>query len=100
MCGSSPGCAAGKTSTPETELAHAHRIDIAAPTLGEIAQAATTAAGDPVSEDILARMVGDATSGGWLIARLVREIADSITELTEFQDLAALVAARAGLAAR
>ena len=57
---------------------HAHRIDIAAPTLGEIAQAATTELGLPISEADLARMVGDAAAGGWLIARLVGEIADQV----------------------
>jgi hypothetical protein len=62
------------------ELAHARRIDITPPTLGEIAQAATTELGPHISEADLARMVGDATAGGWLIARMVREIADQVPE--------------------
>ena len=74
------GVRSGEGVDTRDELAHAHRIDITPPTLGEIAQAATTELGLPISEADLARMVGDATAGGWLIARLVREIADRVPD--------------------
>jgi Tetratricopeptide repeat len=77
-----------------TELRHAHRIEVAAPTLSELVRATSTAAGKEISENLLSASVGDGASGGWLIARLIREIADSTTELAEFDNLAALVAAR------
>src|SRR4029453_16977116 len=69
------GVRSGEGVDTRAELAHAHRIDIAPPTLGEIAQAATTVLGLPISEADLAHMVGDATAGGWLIARLIRKFA-------------------------
>lgn len=88
------GMRAGANLDTAPELAHSHRITVTAPTLAEIAQAATTAAGTPLSEPDMARIIGDHAAGGWLIARLVREIADHTRELPEFEDLAALVTAR------
>ena len=58
------GVRGGENIDTRTELAHAHRIEVAAPGWGELAQAATTAAGIQISEDFLARTVGDATIGG------------------------------------
>ena len=81
-------------------LAHAHRIDVTPPTVAEIAAAATTQPGVQLSEDDLADMIGDVTTGGWLIARLVREIADHVPGTTGFGNLTELVTARTELALR
>lgn len=73
---------------------HARRIDIEPPTPAEIARAATTELQLPLSEVDLARVMGDLNTGGWLIARLIREIADRVPEATAFDNLAELVTAR------
>jgi hypothetical protein len=69
------GVRGGQGIDSRDELAHAYRIDVAPPTTAQIARAATTTSGWHPSEDDLAGMVGEAQAGGWLIARLAREVA-------------------------
>jgi hypothetical protein len=68
------GVRSGEGIDSRPELAHAYRIDIASPTTRQIAGAAN-ATGMRLSETDLARMVGEMTMGGWMISRLVREVA-------------------------
>jgi hypothetical protein len=88
------GVRSGENIDTRDQLAHAHRIDITPPTLAEIAQAMSTELGWQVSETDLAQMTGDAPVGGWLIARLLAEIADPAAELPVFDTFAALITAR------
>ncbi|MFE3279684.1 AAA family ATPase [Nocardia sp. NPDC059239] len=92
------GVRSGTGIETRQELAHARSIEIVAPDLPQLARAATTAAGVAMPESLLAQSVGDIASGGWLIARLIREIADLTDELGEYLSLGELVAARAHLA--
>jgi hypothetical protein len=68
------GVRSGEGIDSGPELAHAHRIDIASPTTRQIAWGAN-AGGVHLSEADLARMVGETPEGGWVISRLVREVA-------------------------
>jgi Caspase domain/Tetratricopeptide repeat len=88
------GVRSGVNIDTRTELAHAHRIDVSAPGAGELAKAATNAAVANVSESLLTEGIDRDMSGGWLIARLIGEIAASTGEPAPITDLPALVAAR------
>jgi hypothetical protein len=84
------GARSGENIDTRTQLAHAHRIELTTPAWGELAKAA----GVGIPEGLLAERIGETMSGGWLIARLIREITDSTGEPGQFTDLAGLVAAR------
>jgi hypothetical protein len=70
------GVRSGKGIDTREELAHGYRITVTPPTVGEIATAVSTQLGLDASEVDLARMMGGASVGGWLVARLFAEIAD------------------------
>lgn len=84
------GVRSGENIDIRRELAHANRIELTAPAWGELAKAA----GVGIPEGLLAEQISETMSGGWLVARLIREITDSTGELRQFPDLAGLVAAR------
>ena len=92
------GVRAGQDIDTGAALAHAHRIEIDAPTMADIA-AAATASGVALSAEDLSRMVGESITGGWLTARLVGDIADSAGALEVIGDLAKLVTTSAQLGA-
>jgi hypothetical protein len=94
------GVRSGENVDIRSDLVDAYRIDVTPPSLAEIAQAATSQLGLQLSENDLARVAGDGFTGGWLIARLVREIAETTAALCEFGDLGELIATRARAAAR
>jgi hypothetical protein len=92
------GVRSGEAVDSRAELAHVHRIDIIPPGLAEVAGAATTQLGLHFSEEDLTEMMSDVSTGGWLIARLVREVADHASATTSLATFADLVSARIGLA--
>jgi hypothetical protein len=87
------GVRSGENIDTRTELAHAHRIEVSAPGGDEMASAVNPSA-SVVTTALWANSVGEGVPGGWLVARLSREIAGSRGELTPFTDLGKLVAAR------
>jgi hypothetical protein len=88
------GVRSGEGIDDRDELAHGYRITLAAPTVGEIAQAVSTQVGWRLSENDLARMMGDAPVGGWLVARLFAEIAQPGAALPVVGGFAQLATAR------
>lgn len=82
----------------EQKLPQAHLIHIAPPTMAEIAQAASARWGVTLSEGALAQIVPD-TTGGWLIGRLVSEIAAHTTDVNSVDNFTELVNARIALGA-
>ncbi|WAC92613.1 tetratricopeptide repeat protein [Mycobacterium sp. Aquia_213] len=92
------GVRGGEGIDTRDELAHAHRVDVLAPALSEIARAATTELQAALLEADPAAPVGHPAAGGWLIPRLLRESADKIRNSTGFGNLTELVTARIELA--
>ena len=88
------GVRSGEGIDTREELAHGYRITVTPPTVGEIATAVSTQLGLDASQVDLARMMGGASVGGWLVARLFAEIADHAAALPAVGGFAELATAR------
>jgi hypothetical protein len=77
-------------------VAHAHRIEIEAPTIGDITAAVTGSVAARVA-DGRSSASEESIAGGWLTARLVRDIADNAGTLEMIGELDELVTLRARL---
>ncbi|HZE16103.1 MAG TPA: hypothetical protein VE197_10565, partial [Mycobacterium sp.] len=88
------GVRSGQGIDTRAELAHGYRITVTPPTVGEIATAVSTQLGLDASKVDLARMMGGASVGGWLVARLFAEIADHAATLPAVGGFTELATAR------
>jgi hypothetical protein len=88
------GVRSGQGIDTREELAHGSRITVTPPTVGEIATAVATQLRLDASQLDLARMMGGASVGGWLVARLFAEIAEHAAALPAVGGFTELATAR------
>jgi tetratricopeptide (TPR) repeat protein len=88
------GLRSGQGIDNRPEFGETPRIEVAPPTWEDIAQAVNKGSSQSTPADQLAALVDDSTSGGWLTARLIYELAEHISVTTRFGNLNDLVATR------
>ncbi|WP_172401669.1 tetratricopeptide repeat protein [Mycobacterium paraense] len=79
------------------EFTESPRIEVTPPTWEDIAHAVSKGTNQSTPADRLAKLVNESSSGGWLIARLIYELADRIPGAAPFGNLDELVTARIGI---